>query len=862
MPGSSEGQEQSGVPSAARSKPISQRAGDALAPKSPNPWFFLERAYPFGRIPHDVWVEAQIEARRLRDEARAFGKDRGTWTFRGPTNIAGRVTDLAVHPSNPAIVYMGAAEGGVLRTTDSGQHWTPLFDEESCISVGAVALDPLTPATVYAGTGEVNPGGGSVAYGGSGIFRSTDSGDTWQGIGLEGSGSIGRIRIDPTDPRRMYVAAMGNLWSTSEERGVFRTTDGGTTWERVLFVSDSTGAVDLILRPDQPRTIFAAMWERIRRPRAYHYGGITCGVYRSTDGGDTWAPVSGGLPAPSTNRGRIGLAICESQPNVMCAVYADKTGYYDGLYRTTDGGATWTRANDGALSGVFASYGWWFGNVRIDPADPNKIFVLGLDFYRSTNGGTSWSETSGGMHVDHHALAFGPVPNPVIYEGNDGGVYRSTNGGSAWTLLPDQPITQIYRVALDPSHPGALYAGAQDNGTLRTLSGGLNDWQMIYGGDGFQPLVHPQNGNRIWAQYQYGSLSYSSNGGGYWVGATNGISYNDRHNWNTPVAFDRSDPNRMFYGTQKVYRSTNGTSWTAISGDLTGGAGGGSQGNVYGTVTTIESSPLDGNVVWAGSDDGHVSVTTNGGGAWTDVSGALPDRWITSVRTSPHARDTAYVTISGFRWNEPLPHVFRTTDLGANWSPIASNLPEAPANDLVVDPADPQRLFVATDVGVFETLDGGANWVMLGGDLPNVVVTCLAFEAVERVLVAGTYGRSFFSYDVDQPSAVPETLAGGGAGAGAGALQLRLSPNPASDRVAFAWTGAAGSQSGGVVEVFTVSGRRVWRGEAPVGTGQLPTWNLRDESGNRVAAGAYYARVREAGPVGRTATAVLTVVSP
>lgn len=305
--------------------PISMSPADGLPPKAPNPWFFLERAYPFDRIPHDVWEQALIQARILKEQA---GPRSATWTFRGPTNIGGRITDLAVDPTDAGVAYAGAAEGGVLRTTDSGQHWTPLFDDQSTLSIGAVALDPTVPAVLYAGTGEVNPGGGSVAYGGSGIYRSTDRGNTWTPLGLESSGSIGRIRIDPTDPQRIYAAAMGNLWEKGPDRGVYRTTDGGATWQRVLFLSDSTGAVDLILRPDQPRTLFAAMWERIRHPGRYQYGGITCGVYKTTDGGDTWSLVGGGLPAPSTNLGRIGLSLCAAQPDVMHAVYADKTGYF------------------------------------------------------------------------------------------------------------------------------------------------------------------------------------------------------------------------------------------------------------------------------------------------------------------------------------------------------------------------------------------------------------------------------------------------------------------------------------------------------------------------------------------------------
>jgi len=733
--------------------------GDGLPARAPNPWFYIERAYPLGRIPLERWRAAREQAAALRAGSNTRAE---AWTPRGPTNIGGRITDIAVHPANPDVVYAGAAEGGVFRSLNGGQNWTPLFDDQPALAVGALAIDPGDPDVVYAGTGEVNPGGGSVAYGGAGLFRSIDAGDTWSQIGLENSGAIGRIRVDPTDSDRIFAAAMGYLWEDNPERGVYRTTDGGATWQRVLFVDDETGCVDLIMRPDDPDVLLAAMWQRVRRPEYYDYGGPNCAVWKTTDGGDTWNIVGGGLPAPGSGGGRIGLSLCAAQPDVMHAIYADNIGYFDGLFRSLDGGATWTRTSDGSLSGVYSSYGWWFGNVRTHPVDPATIFVLGLTFYRSTNGGASYSNAGGGMHVDHHGLEFGPGMSPVIYNGNDGGVYRSTNGGTIWSKLPDLPVTQIYRVALDANNPNALYCGTQDNGTNRTLTGGLDNWSSIYGGDGFQPLVHPTNSSYVWAQYQYGSLAFSSNGGGSFGSATGGISYYDRNNWNSPLVQDPTDPNRRYFGTNKVYRSASNTSWTAVSPDLTGGPHQGNAGQVNGTLTTIAVSPLDGDVIWAGSDDGRVHVTTNGGGNWTDVSAALPDRWITSVRTDAIARETAYVTISGFRWAEPLPRVFRTTDLGGTWTPIAGNLPDAPVNDLVADPDGTGRYFVATDLGVYETADGGATWSAFGTGLPNVVVTCLAFDEANRILVAGTYGRSFFSIPIgDGAAAVPDIKVNG-----------------------------------------------------------------------------------------------------
>ncbi len=802
--------------------------------KQPNPYFYMQRAFPQGRIPLELWHQAQLQAEAMRAQA---GGRTEVWIPRGPTNIGGRLTDMAVDPTDENTVYAGAASGGVLRSRDGGQSWTPLFDDQPSLAIGALAIDPGDRDVIYAGTGEVNPGGGSMAYGGAGVFRSTDAGDTWEPLGLEQTGTIGRIRVDPTDPDRIFVAAMGHLWLNNPERGVYRTTDGGATWELVLQVSDSTGCVDLIQRPDDPDVLLAAMWERVRRPEYYRYGGSTCAVYRTDDGGDTWDLVGGGLPAPGPNIGRIGLSLCAAQPRVMHAIYADRIGYFDGLYRSTDGGFNWSRTSDNALTDVFASYGWWFGNVRTHPVDPDIIYVLGLTFYRSTNGGASYGNASGSMHVDHHGLDFGPGMSPVAYNGNDGGVYRSTNGGSVWTKLYDLPITQIYRVALDANLPLALYCGTQDNGTCRTGSGSLDDWEMIFGGDGFQPLIHPENSNRIWCQYQYGNLYYSSSGGYSWSGATGGISGSDRRNWNSALVQDPTDPDTRYFGTQRLYRSASNTSWTAISSDLTGGVHLGNSGQVNGILTTIAVSPLDGDVIWTGSDDGYVHVTTNGGGTWVDVSDGIPERWITSVRADPFARETAYLTVSGYRWGEPLPHVFRTTDLGGSWEPIANTLPEAPANDFIADPFEAGRYYVATDVGVYQSINAGVTWSMLGANLPRVVVTSLALAESSRTLFAGTYGRSFFACELEEASDV----AAADAPRGAGRL-LPAYPNPTRDGAWIRWEKSVSAPVN--VEIITVSGRRVWSRQAAPGqstAGEL-WWDGKDDAGRKLPSGAYFVR--------------------
>jgi len=487
------------------------------------------------------------------------------------------------------------------------------------------------------------------------------------------------------------------------------------------------------------------------------------------------------------------------------------------------------------------------------PMDPQTLFVLGLNFYRSTNGGSTYSDTGSDMHVDHHGLAFGPGLAPVIFAGNDGGIYRSTNGGSSWSTTGDQPTTQIYRMGLDANNPNALYMGAQDNGTHRTVSGGLDDFVHIYGGDGFQPLVHPGNSNRIWAQYQYGGLGYSNNGGSYFSGATTGIGSSDRVAWNAPHIQDPTDPDIRYFGTNRMYRSNGNTSWTAVSTDLTGGAHQNNNGQVNGTLTTLAVSPLDGGVLWSGSDDGRVHVKRGLLNNWIDVSEGLPERWITSVRCDPFDRQTAYVTVSGFRWGEDVGHVYRTTNLGADWEAIDGNLPDAPVNEILLDPQFGGQYYVATDVGVFQSMNEGQSWTMLGVDLPNVVVNTLAYEPSTRTLLAGTYGRSIFAYSLPEAASAVE---GGILSHGSGEF-LAPWPNPSSGGTTFGF--AARQDVDLMVEVYNVAGRRVWRQQLSATGGQtaVVAWNGKDNGGRTLASGVYLVRATDGQRILGSRTVVL-----
>lgn len=739
--------------------------------KRPNDWFVAQRAYPGTEIDRAARSLALESARAMHA---SLDPRRGgpAWQLAGPTNVGGRVTALAATPGG-VLVFAGAADGGVFRSTDGGANWEPIFDAVGVPSIGAIALDPQDPDVVYVGTGEANASGDSFA--GEGLFRSTDGGDTWSALGLENSHHIGRIVVDPVDPSRIYVAAVGALFSKNQERGIYRTTNTGLTWERSLFLSDSTGAIDVVIDPSNPARLFAATWERIRKANYRRVGGLTSGVYASTDHGATWQPVGGGLPAPASNIGRIGLAIAPSNPQVIYAIYADDPGNFLGLYRSTNGGTTWARTNDTALASMFSNFGWYFANVRVSPIDPNRVYALGLDIWRSTNGGNSWSTVSGGVHVDQHDLWIDPTLAPRILVGCDGGVYSTTSGGTPWTHRTGMPISQFYAGTIDPQLPERLYGGLQDNGTVRTLTGALDDWDEIYGGDGFYCLVDPRNSNVIYAESQYGNLGKSVNGGASFNGATSGINAGDRRNWSTPVVMDPSNPDRLYYGTYRVYRSTNAAaSWTAISSDLTGGPGNSTL--VYATITTIAVAPSDPQRLYVGTDDARVWTSSNGGTNWQNVSIGLPNLWVTRLAVDPTNPQIAYAAHSGYRLDLSTAHLHRTTNGGLSWIPIDSGLPNAPVNAVVVDAAAPATLFAATDVGVYVTHDYGQGWAPLAPGLPITVVHDLTLHAPSRKLVAATHGRSMYSIDLGAPVAVD-------AAPRVAALRLDAPiPNPASRR--------------------------------------------------------------------------------
>ena len=715
-----------------------EQPGPAEGQKFPSDIMYMQRSYPSGRVNTKAYASALQWKNRQRST-------QGVWDFVGPTNIGGRVSDIEIAPAAPQTFYVGAASGGVFKTTDGGAQWASIFDQTGSLSIGDIALSENNPDLVWVGTGEVNAGGGSLAYDGDGVYVSNDAGVTWTNKGLAQVGSIGKILIDPNNDQVLYVGAMGPLFKNDPNRGVYKTEDGGATWTQSLFVSDSTGVVDMAIHPSNGSIVYAASWERIRRPQYRSYGGETSGLYRTTDGGITWELLSNGLPQLGSQKGRISIVIAPSNPSVLYARYADAIGNIQGVYRTDDGGDNWVTMNSGPLNNV--GFHWWFRGIIVDPQDENTIYNVDFQVQKSSDGGNTWFSVFNNVHVDQHALAFDPTDPDKVVLGNDGGVYFSNDGGANWSKDQTLPITQLYRCYVDANNVDRVYLGAQDNSTMRTTTGGLDDYQVIYGGDGFQPLVDPTNSSVIYAQYQYGNIGKSTNDGASFFSATAGISSGDRKNWDTPLIFDPQDAQVLYTATQRVYKSINAAqSWTAISPDLTNGPGGGNLN--YGTVVAIDVSPFNAQKVISGTDDGNVWLTQDGGENWQLLSEDLPQRWVTKVLNSNVHPGTLYATFSGYRYGTNQGHVYVSTDNGLNWTDLSTDLPDVPVNDIVQD--NTGRLFIATDIGVLGSGNGGASWAPIGENLPPVVVNDMHFHEGSQRLFIATYGRSSYSMDLSQ----------------------------------------------------------------------------------------------------------------
>lgn len=687
----------------------------------------------------------------------------------GPANMGGRIVDLAVVESRPATMYVASASGGIWKTVNNGATWTPIFDKQNVASMGAVVVAPSNPDIVWVGTGEANARN-SVSWG-NGVYRSTDAGKTWTHMGLPESHHIGRIAIHPTRPEIVYVAALGHLWGPNPERGLFKTEDAGKTWQHVLAINQDTGCIDVAIDPQQPDTVYAAAYQ-VRRDRFAGSNPVkecsaSAGLFKSDNAGKTWTKMGGGLP----NRplGRCGLAIARQDPRILYAVVqTDKTNAgvpgqpakagadpaIGGIFRSGDRGVTWTKVND------LCPRAFYFGQIRIDPRDSQRIYVLGLPVYASKDGGKTFTANSKGIHLDQHALWIDPANSDHLVLGSDGGLYFSNDRGLNWEHIQNLPIAQFYGIAVDQQKPYRIYGGTQDCGTWGGLSATfsrdgvtLAHWRQVLGGDGFHCQVDPGRAEVVYAEGQWGNLFrlHLRTGAKISIRPKSTTKEAYRFNWNAPLALSPHQPRPLYFGGNCLFRSDNGgDKWEVISPDLTRGKPGASAGKGH-ALTTIAVSPVQADLVYTGSDDGRIHVLQKK--TWTDLSANIPgvpaDRWISCLECSHFAPGTAFVAIDRHRDGDRAPYLFKTADFGKTWQSLAKTLPAGePVLVIREDSRNPQLLFCGTEFGLYASLDGGTNWHRMTNGLPTVPVHDLRIHPRDRELVVATHGRGLYVLDI------------------------------------------------------------------------------------------------------------------
>ena len=751
------------------------------------------------------------------------------WQPLGPTNISGRATDVAVSDKGGARrIYAAYATSGVWKTDDNGASWQPVFEHHASTSIGDIAVAPSNPDIVWVGTGEANLFRASMA--GVGVYKSTDGATTFTHAGLTDTQTIARIVVHPANPDVVYVAASGHEWTDNEMRGVFKTADGGRTWQKVFYRSPRTGAIDLVMDPSDPNTLYAAMWQRVRRkwsdPRT-EPGYTEGGVWKTTDAGKTWTEATEGLPAAQF-RGRIGLDVARSNPNV---VYAFVDNYEPGrppregeldaytrpifegrikaaeVYRSDDKGGTWrkvTETND-FMIGHSGTYGWVFGQIRVDPSDENTIYTLGLGLNVSRDAGKSFT-TLRGMHGDHHGLWIDPANPSVLYNANDGGFYRSSDTGKTWTYDVAAGGIQFYNVTLDMRTPVWAYGSIQDYGSRRgviDLTRGRDRippvaWSDAPGGEGSHHAIERSNNDIVYSHGFYGNFTREdvavsaaeraqAQAGGQAqgrgrgrAGVTNirppvatvpagpsapsvpaapagkdgGSDAELRAQWMAPVITSQHDPATVYVGFQFVFRSTNrGSTWERISPDLSANDPAqmlpkSSSAIPFQTIVALAESPLKAGVLYAGTDDGRLHVTTDGGKTWVDLTSSLPVRkWVSRIVPSRYAEGTVFVTLRGREDDDFAPYVYKSTDQGKTFTSLTANVPAGPVNVIREDPTEANILYVGTDFGAFISTTGGRQWHVLGGNLPSTQVSDLQVHPRDNVIVISTYGRGMWAMD-------------------------------------------------------------------------------------------------------------------
>jgi photosystem II stability/assembly factor-like uncharacterized protein len=685
----------------------------------------------------------------------------------GPGGMSGRVTAIDVQRNDPEVFYVGTASGGLWKTVNGGTNFIPVFDDQEVASIGAVAIDPSNPDVVWAGTGEGNPR--NSLNGGHGIYKSPDGGRTWNLQGLENTRHIHRIIVHPGNPSVVYAGAIGSPWGPHPERGVYKTSDGGRSWKQVLYVNEQTGVADMVMDPVNPEKLFVAMWEHRRWPWFFKSGGPGSGLYMTVDGGETWKRLTEKDGLPEGELGRIGLAVAGGNPGYVYALVESKK---NAIYRSTDGGYTWEKRGDSNIG----DRPFYYADIYVDPANENRLYSLYSRVNVSEDGGKTFETLVGdNIHSDHHAWWIHPSDPGFMIDGNDGGLAITYDRGKNWRHVTNLPVSQFYHISVDMEVPYNVYGGMQDNGSWRGpgyvwSSGGIINtyWDFLLGGDGFDVVPVPGDPIYCYAMSQQGNVRRVNLETGETVDIKPAKTGEEelRFNWNAAIAQDPFDPNTIYFGSQFVHKSEDrGDSWVVISPDLTTNdtlkqkynRSGGLTFDVTGaenhtTILAISPSPAEKGVIWVGTDDGNIQLTTDGGGSWINCSpriGELPSgAWIPQIVPSLKNEGEAWVVVNNYRLNDYAPYLFHTTDFGKKWSrQLDATDVQGYVLSFAQDPEEPRLQFLGTECGLFVTIDGGARWTRWTSGFPTVPTMDLVIHPREHDLVIGTFGRSAYIID-------------------------------------------------------------------------------------------------------------------
>jgi photosystem II stability/assembly factor-like uncharacterized protein len=680
-------------------------------------------------------------------------KNRGAnnWQIQGPYNIAGRVNTIAIKPNDANTMLIGTPHGGIYRTIDGGSNWTAVFDNYTTQNISVIVFDNNNPSTVYVGTGD-GPLAGDARVG-NGVYKSVDAGITWSYFGLKDVQTITKIIVDPANANHILVSGMGNPFTKDINRGVYETTNAGTTWSQLLFIDSTVGIAEMIINPQNAKTIYVTSRYRSRSDVYSIVSGSKTKIFKTMNGGITWDTLANGLP--TSDQTRIGLAISNQDTNKVYANYVDAIdgSNFGGIWRTINGGNSWTQRCS-ATTLTMNGFGWYFGEIRVNPTDDEMIYVLSIDLWKSIDGGQIFALNAPvwytyAVHADKHDLQFINANTYVL--ATDGGVYKTTNNGTTWQAKNQLPITEFYKIAFNNNEPTLYNGGAQDNGTTNGNMANANTWVRQFGGDGFQSYYNATDANLGWVETQNGNILATDNGGGNYTNVSNSIVSVDRTNWNTPYFIANEDPLKMYAGTFRLHVNNYALidDWQAISPDLTDGPQNVNDSGFH-TITTIAQSNFDNNTLYVGTSDANIWITQNAGTSWTQINTNLPNRSVTCVEPSKQNGTTIYASFSGYRLNDSTSYLYKSTNNGTTWVSIANNLPALPINNIYIHPnSNDSNMVVATDGGVYVTTTAGAFWKRLGDNMPFIPVMDIDYNPIEKKLFVGTYARSIQTMDID-----------------------------------------------------------------------------------------------------------------